>query len=255
MKVISVSNIKGGVGKTSVTSTLAAGLAKKGYKVLMVDSDPQTNLSMCFLEELGEDDLSLNEIYEKRRTLTEVRVNIAENLDLIPGSFNLCRADMKFLGIDRASILKKAINALKDNYDYIVIDTPPNLGILSINAFVVSDYVVVPMAADTFSLKGVKLLREALDSVREETSKNIRVVGLLLTRYNGRTNLSKNLEETIQQASEQLETSVFEARIRQATAVAEAQLAKKDIFSFAGRTPVAEDYRQFVDEFLERTAE
>ena len=148
MKVISISNVKGGVGKTTTAAILAAGLAAKGYNVLMVDSDPQTNLTMCFLPEPPDETPSLYHVYADSKTLDEVKTNIKPNLDIVIGDFELCNADMQFLKAGRLKMLKKAFQYLKDGYDFVIIDTPPNLGILSLNAFLVSDYVVVPMAAE-----------------------------------------------------------------------------------------------------------
>ena len=183
MKIISVSNVKGGVGKTSTAAILSAGLTQRGNSVLMIDSDPQTNLTMCFLPEPPDGTPSIYHVYANGKSLDEVKTSIKENLDLIIGDFELCNADMQFLKAGRLKMLRKAIKSIKSDYDFIVIDTPPNLGILSLNAFLVSDYIIVPMAADSFSLKGVRLLKQTLDEVTEETEKAVSVTGLLLTKY------------------------------------------------------------------------
>lgn len=252
MKVISVSNVKGGVGKTTTAAVLAAGLTTKGYNVLMIDSDPQTNLTMCFIPEPPDDTPSLYHVYADGKTLDEVKTTIKMNLDLVVGDFELCNADMQFLKAGRLKMLRKAFKELKGNYDFVVIDTPPNLGILSLNAFLVSDYVVVPMAADSFSLKGVRLLKQTLDEVEEETEKDISVVGLLLTKYTDRTNVSKLLEKSVNSAAELLKTKVFESRIRQATVLQESQIAKIDLLEYAPKAPVTTDYQAFIEELLSR---
>lgn len=182
----------------------------------------------------------------------EVKTSIKENLDLIIGDFELCNADMQFLKAGRLKMLRKAIKSIKSDYDFIVIDTPPNLGILSLNAFLVSDYIIVPMAADSFSLKGVRLLKQTLDEVTEETEKAVSVTGLLLTKYTNRTNVSKLLEKSINSAAELLGTKVFSSRIRQATVLQESQVAKVDLLEYAPKAPVTLDYQAFIDEFLER---
>lgn len=252
MRVISISNVKGGVGKTTTAAVLSAGLTAKGYKVLMIDSDPQTNLTMCFMSEPPDEMPSLYHVYAEGKGLDEVKVSIKPNLDLVIGDFELCNADMQFLKAGRLKMLSKAFKDLKTNYDFIVIDTPPNLGILSLNAFLVSDYTVVPMAADSFSLKGIRLLKQTLDEVQEETEKGISIVGLLLTKYSNRTNVAKLLEDSIQAAAELLNTKVFESRIRQATILQESQIAKMDLFEYAPKAPVSVDYQAFIDELLER---
>lgn len=250
MQVISVANIKGGVGKTSVSATLAAGLSEKGYKVLLIDTDPQSNLTMCFLHGKSDELPSLYHVYCERRSIDEVKIIIKNGLDLVPGDFSLCNADLQFLRAGRLKMLQKAIKNLNGKYDFLLIDTPPNMGILSLNAFMVSDYVIVPMAADSFSLKGVRLLKETLDDVSEETEKKLVVAGILLTRYNCRTNVSKLLEKSINSAAELLDTTVFKSRIRQAVVVQECQLAKTDLFSYAPNALVTEDYKGFIDELL-----
>lgn len=243
MKIISVSNVKGGVGKTSTAAILSAGLTQRGNSVLMIDSDPQTNLTMCFLPEPPDGTPSIYHVYADGKSLDEVKTSIKENLDLIIGDFELCNADMQFLKAGRLKMLRKAIKSIKSDYDFIVIDTPPNLGILSLNAFLVSDYIIVPMAADSFSLKGVRLLKQTLDEVTEETEKAVSVTGLLLTKYTNRTNVSKLLEKSINSAAELLDTKVFNSRIRQATVLQESQVAKVDLLEYAPKAPVTLDYK------------
>lgn len=252
MITISISNIKGGVGKTSVASTLAAGLNAKGYKVLMVDADPQCNLTMCFLPEPPDEAPSLYSVYKEGKSIDEVKVSVKKELDLVCGDFSLCNSDIEFLNAGRLTMLKKAFKNMKEEYDFVVIDNPPNLGILTLNSFIVSDYVIVPSLADSFSLKGERLLKQALDEISQEIEREIPVAGILLTRYNSRTNVSRLLESSLQKAAEMLDTKVFETRIRQGVAIQEAQLAKEDLFSYSPRSAVCDDYRNFVDEFLER---
>lgn len=252
MKIISVSNVKGGVGKTTTAAVLAAGLTARGYRVLMIDSDPQTNLTMCFIQEPPDGTPSLYYVYAEGKTIDEVKTTIKPNLDLVVGDFELCNADMQFLKTGRLKMLKKAFQDLKTTYDMVIVDTPPNLGILSLNAFLVSDYIVVPMAADSFSLKGVRLLKQTLDEVEEEVEKKISVVGLLLTKYTDRTNVSKLLEKSVNSAAELLNTKVFNSRIRQATVLQESQIAKIDLLEYAPKAPVTADYQAFIDELLER---
>ena len=252
MKIISVANVKGGVGKTTTAAVLSAGLTAKGYKVLMIDSDPQTNLTMCFMSEPSDGTPSLYHVYAENKTLDEIKTPIKPNLDLVIGDFELCNADMQFLKAGRLKMLRKAFKDLKSNYDFVIIDTPPNLGILSLNAFLVNDYIIVPMAADSFSLKGVRLLKQTLDEMKEETEKNISVIGLLLTKYTNRTNVSKLLEKSVNSAAELLHTKVFDSRIRQATILQESQIAKIDLLEYAPKAPITADYQAFIEELLNR---
>lgn len=251
-KIISISNVKGGVGKTTTAAILASGLNARGNKVLMIDSDPQTNLTMCFIPEPPDDTPSLYHVYTRDKTLDEVKNSIKFNLDLVIGDFELCNADIQFIKTGRLKLLHKALKKLESEYDYIIIDTPPNLGILSLNAFLVSDYVIVPMAADSFSLKGVRLLKQTLDEVEEETESPIKVLGLLLTKYTDRTNVAKLLEDSVNAAAKMLHTKVFESRIRQAIILQESQIAKMDLLEYAPKAQVTSDYIKFIDEVLER---
>lgn len=252
MKIVSISNIKGGVGKTTTAAVLAVGLAEKGYRVLLIDSDPQTNLTMCFLQEQTDELSSLYDIYGDGESIDDVKVPVRDNMDLVIGDFELCNADMQFTKVGRLKMLKKAIKSIGTEYDFIVIDTPPNLGILSLNAFIASNYVLVPMTVDSFSLKGVRLLKETLGDVKDETEKELPVAGILLTRYNSRTNVSKLLEKSLNSAATLLDTELFKSRIRQAVVLQESQIAKEDLFSYSPNAKVAEDYKGFIDEFLER---
>ncbi len=140
-------------------------------------------------------------MYADGKPLDEVRTGIKESLDLIIGDFELYNADMQFLKAGRLKMSKKAIQNMEGSYDFVVIDTPPNLGILSLNAFLVSNYIIVPIAADSFSLKGVRLLKQTLDEVEEETENGISILRLLLTKYTNRTNVSWILEKSIHSAA------------------------------------------------------
>lgn len=253
MKVLSISNIKGGVSKTTTAATLSAGLNRRGNKVLMIDSDPQMNLTMCYLKEPEEGTPSLYSIYENNASITDVKTQIREGLDIVPGDFELCSADLEFFKKPGSlKMLSKAIKALKGSYDYVIIDTPPNLGFLSLNAFMISDSIITPMAADSFSLRAVRLLKRTLEDVADESDKTIPVAGILLTRYSDRTNVSKLLEESVKSAAELLNTTVFKSRIRQAIVVQESQIAKMDLYEYAPKSPVTGDYDSFIDELLER---
>ena len=253
MKVISISNIKGGVAKTTTAANLAAGLNNRGYKVLMIDSDPQMNLTTCFTQEPEEGTPSLYTFYDEGAEIDDIKVQIRDGLDLVLGDFELCSADMEFFKkAGSLKMLSKGIKSIKDDYDFIVLDSPPNLGFLSLNNFMISDGIVTPMAADSFSLRAVRLLKRTLEEVADEAGREVPVAGILLTRYSNRTNVSKLLEESLEDAAKLLNTTLFESRIRQATVVQESQIAKMDLFEYAPKAPVTKDYEAFIDELLER---
>ncbi len=272
-KVVAVSNVKGGVSKTTTTWALAHALNKRGYKVLMIDSDPQMNLSLCFIDENDiddiDDDLSsskkdsdvgypcLIQLYDtdKHKTIKELAGHVpgAPGLDIILGCFELCDADVQYSGPGIYDMLKDSIEELGDGvYDFIIVDTPPNLGILTLNAFVACDCILAPMTADSFSLRALRLLKRSIGIVEKYVKKEVPVIGLLVTRYAERTRLSKTIETNIQNAAMRLNTSVFNTRIRVNAKVSESQQVKRSIFEYAPDSNGSIDYEQFTDEFLER---
>ena len=256
MKVLTVSNIKGGVAKTTTAATLAAGLNHRGKKVLLIDSDPQMNLTMCFCQEPEEGTPSLYTIYSNGVSIDDIKISLRDGLDIVLGDFELCSADLEFFKKPGSlKLLSKAIKQMPEKYDYVILDTPPNLGFLSLNAFMVSDYIITPMAADSFSLKAIRLLKKTLDQVSEDVDKKIPVAGILLTKYTDRTNVAKLLESSIKTAAELLNTTTFVSRIRQAIVVQESQLAKMDLFDYAPKAPVTKDYNLFIDELIKRIGE
>lgn len=252
MRVISVANVKGGVGKSTVSGTLASGLNLRGFKVLMIDGDPQTNLTMSLLAEQADDIPSLYRVYSDGEPIDKVKISIGEGLDIVSGDFALCNADMQFLKAGRLKMLQKALKNMKAEYDFVIIDTSPYLGVLSLNAFLASTHIIVPMHVDSFSLKGARILKQVLDDVSDEIESQIPVAGVLISKYNSRTKVSKLLEKSVNDAAELLGTTVFQSRIRQAVAVNECQIARESLFEYAPKATVTEDYRKFIDEFLER---
>lgn len=147
--------------------------------------------------------------------------------------------------------LKEALEPVKNNYDYIVIDTPPALGILTINALTAADDIIIPAQADIYSIDAIGQLSSTVKAVKQYTNSKLSIKGILLTRYSDRTILSRDLADMIQRTAEQLSTKLFNATIREAIGIKEAQAQKQDIFSYSGNSKVAADYMQFVEEFLE----
>lgn len=251
MITITLSNQKGGVAKTTTALALCLGLSQKGYKVLAIDLDPQCNL--CFSS--GIDTLNLNatmyDVFSKTASIENVIQKTEMGYDIVPGGLALASADMEFTRTGREYMLSEAMERIKSKYDFAIIDTAPTLGILAVNAFTASAGVVIPMAADAYSLQGLAQLHGLIESTRKYCNKDLKVYGLLLTKYNGRQTLSKVVSELIDKAASQLDTLVFKSTIRESVAVRESVLQQSDFFREAPNSNATIDYNNFVNELLE----
>lgn len=249
-KIISISNQKGGVGKTTTTGAVAAGYKLKGYKVLCVDLDPQSNLSFSSGAET-EDCPTIYEIL-KGEAKTSFSIQKMPSFDIISSNILLSGIELEFTQTGREYLLKEALSSIKDRYDYIFIDTPPALSILTVNAFTASDYIIIPMLADIFSLQGIAQLSETIDRVRKYCNPNVNVEGIVLTKFNKRTILSREINGTAELIAEQLHTDIFNSTIRSSVAIMEAQTNQQDIYNYAPKNLAAQDYMKLVEELIER---
>lgn len=249
-KIISVSNQKGGVGKTTTTGAVAAGFSLKGYKVLCVDLDPQSNLSFSS----GAETEDCPTIYEILKGEAKISFSIQKmpSFHIISSNILLSGIELEFTQTGREFLLKEALQAVKDKYDYIFIDTPPALSILTVNAFTASDNIIIPMNADIFSLQGIAQLSETIDRVRKYCNPNLKVEGIVLTKFNKRTVLSREIKGTAELIAEQLNTDIFKSTIRSSVAIMESQTNQQDIYNYAPKNPATQDYMDLVEELIER---
>ena len=246
MRIISVANQKGGTAKTSTAHALATGAAYKGKRSLAIDFDPQGNLSFI----MGAD-ASRAGAYElmKQQAKAAQIVQYTSQGDIIPASLNLAAADIEFSGKPgRDFFLQAALEPLQDAYDVVVIDTPPTLGTLLVNALTASDEVIIPMNADILSLQGLYQLTETINQVKSFCNKGLKVTGILLTRYSGRTVLARDIKETIEAKCAELGIPVLNTVIRDGVAVREAQTTQESLFAYAPNSNPAKDYLQLFDE-------
>lgn len=246
MRIISVANQKGGTAKTSTAHALATGAAYKGKRSLAIDFDPQGNLSFI----MGAD-ASRAGAYElmKQQAKAAQIVQYTSQGDIIPASLNLAAADIEFSGKPgRDFFLQAALEPLQDAYDVVVIDTPPTLGTLLVNALTASDEVIIPMNADILSLQGLYQLAETIDQVKSFCNKGLKVTGILLTRYSGRTVLARDIKETIEAKCAELGIPLLNTVIRDGVAVREAQTTQESLFAYAPNSNPAKDYLQLFDE-------
>lgn len=247
---IVLTNQKGGVGKTTTAAALAAGLVNEGKKVLALDLDPQGNLGFS----LGLNVEGEGTVYELMAGRADIHKIICrtEYCDMIPSDISLSTVGEEFGSEGRELLLKNAMSNIDDDYDYIVIDTPPALNILTINAYAAADCLIVPMSADILSLVGLAQLKETVDSVRNSLNPGMKILGILLTRYNNRTRLARDVKEMAENVAGQMETTLFENKIRSSVSVSEVPAHGVSIYKYAPNSKPAEDYRGFVKEVMER---
>lgn len=247
-RVISVSNQKGGVGKTTTTCNLAAGLKKKGYRILLIDLDPQGNLGFS----VGAD-MDGATIYDVLKSSVTARFAIqkTETVDIIISNILLSGIELEYTGTGREFLLRDAIAPLRKLYDFILIDTPPALGILTINAFTASDSIVVPMMCDIFSLQGIAQLFETVERIKKYSNPQLHVSGILLTNVNPKTRLFQEVRGTAEMISKDFGIPLFQTFIRKSVLVSEAQIAQKSVLDYAPKNKASADYREFIKELLD----
>jgi chromosome partitioning protein len=250
--IIAIANQKGGVGKTTTTINLAAALASKGVKTLVVDLDPQGNSSMSFLDihQLGKS------MYD---ALAEEHVHLAdiiqpaekvENLSIAPATIALAKIEAKLIGeLDSHYRLKDELASVQDTYDYVIIDTPPTLGIITVNALVAATHVLVPIQASYFALEGTDDLLETIDKIKVRANPQLQILGALITMYDKRTLLAKDIYEQIQRV---FGAKVFETIITKSVRLEESPAYRESIFTFAPRSTGAFEYYRLSEEVLSR---
>ncbi len=250
MKVISIANQKGGVGKTTTSYALVYGLMKKGYKVLGIDLDPQSNFSFCFD---GIKTSNVATIYEvlKREVPIDKAIQISnDNVHIIPSNILLSGADLDLNVTGKEYRLKEALEELKTEYDYVIIDCPPSLSTLTINALTASKDVIVPLGTDIFSLQGIGQLNDTIRTVQRYCNNKLRIAGFLITKWNNRSLLNNEIYNAIIEFGNKLSTKVFENKIRDSVTIREAQTKSTNLFEYAPINNAVTDYANFIDEYL-----
>jgi len=247
--IYAVINQKGGVGKSTVSAVLLSGMNKKGIRTLAVDLDAQGNLSF----NVGADTNNRKTSFELLTEKCSVRelIQHTEQGDIIPSGSSLSGADAFITSTGKEYRLKESLGQIKDLYDNIIIDTPPALGILTVNALTASDSVIIPAQADVYSLQGISQLAETISLVRKYCNPSLNISGILLTRYSTRTVLNRDIADMMREQAENLDTRLFSTAIREAVAVREAQISQKSIFDYAPKANVTGDFEKFINELLE----
>lgn len=259
---ISVVNQKGGVGKTTTAVNLGASLAQKGLKVLLVDMDPQSNLTTHLglgekqagmdvqesLEKPPVPEFTVYDVLKGSKKISDVIINRSSNLDVVPASLFLSAADLELGGaIGRELILKRALTEVRDRYDYIVIDCPPALGLLSLNALAAVEEVIIPVQSEYLALHGVRQLLDTIEQVRSVYNPTLRVGGVLICLHDNRKRLARAVYDTIKAYFGDL---VCKTVIRTNVALAEAPASGQSIFEYNAESAGAEDYLAFGQEVI-----
>jgi len=261
-KIIAVSNQKGGVLKTTSTHNIGAGMVRQGKKVLLVDLDPQGSLTTCMGYEPSELEHTIAQFIDlsiRRTPVTDLSSYIidVDGLHLLPSNITLSVVENAIVtATSREYILKKILAPLKEQYDYILIDCLPSLGMLNLNALTACDSVVVPIKAQFLDLKGFELLLDSINLVKAETNPNICIEGIVLTMYDDRLKLAKKVSHAVESAygsGEGCELGtirIFETRISTSTKAAEASVVGKSIYDYDKDGKTAQEYERLVTEVL-----
>lgn len=245
-KVIAIANHKGGVGKTTSVASIGDALALMGKRVLLIDLDAQQNLSYSLS---GNEDPEVSVYDSLVKDLPLPVVNVRNNLDLVPASLDLARAEIDLsTKIAREGILRSLLESKKEEYDYIIIDCPPSLGIVTTNAMVASDEVFIPLTAEALPLKGLTMLDDVIAEIKRRVNPSLRLGGVFFTRYNNR----KLNKEVVAMICERYGEKVFSTKVRENIALAEMPLSGMSIFEYDPKSNGATDYMALAGEVVGR---
>jgi len=243
-KTITLSNHKGGVGKTTSVINIGAGLVSLGKKVLLVDLDPQANLS----QSLGYRDQELT-IYGALKGEQEVKpIEVLPGLELVPSTLDLAGAEIELSAeAGREFILKELLEPLRSSYDYIIIDSPPSLGLLTINAFTASNEVLIPLQSQYLALQGLTVLQGVIEKIQKRLNKGLKLGGVFITQYDSRKVLHREVAQSIEA---HFTGQLYKTKIRDNIALAEAPAVGQDIFRYSSKSYGAEDYLALCKEVI-----
>ena len=249
-RIIAVANQKGGVGKTTTAINLSSSLVELGKKVLTIDMDPQGNTTSGLGIDKNEVDATVYELILDEATIEEsVNTSIMEGLDVIASNINLSGAEVELISIENKEfLLKEKINPIKDNYDFIIIDCPPSLNLLTINAMTTANSILVPIQCEYYALEGLSQLIHTIDLIKDRLNPELEIEGVVFTMFDGRTNLSLQVVENVK---ENLDHNIYKTIIPRNIRLAEAPSYGMPINMYDRRSTGAEAYRLLAEEVIQ----
>lgn len=250
-RIIAIANQKGGVGKTTTAINLSACLAEKGKKVLAIDLDPQGNMTSGLGVDKNEVENTAYQLILNECSINEsIQPTVVDNLKIIASNVELAGAEIELLGInDKEYILKTTVDYIKDDYDYIIIDCPPSLNMLTVNAMTTADTVLVPIQCEYYALEGLSQLIHTINLVQERLNPNLQMEGVVFTMYDVRTNLSNQVVENVKA---NLDTTIYKTMIPRNIRLAEAPSYGIPINMYDAKSAGAESYRSLAQEIIDR---
>lgn len=250
MKTIIVANQKGGIGKTTTATAVASILNAKGYKTLLIDADQQGNSSDTYRAAIEGSATLFDVLLDEERISLEEAIQHTESGDIVASDPLLRKAD-EILNGDPEGLYRfqDTLEELK-GYDFVIVDTAPSLNSILYNCLVAADDVLIPVTADRYGLQGLSQLNDTINAIKRRQNRNLKIIGLLLIKYNKRTLLSREVKNSLEEIAESMNTKVFETTIRESTKAREAQAVRETLIHYDAKSTTAQDYSSFVDELL-----